>query len=61
MAVKIKGSGSYIPTQVVTNNDFHQFDFRDENGQPLKDSNERVAKKLEQITGIQERRYITSN
>lgn len=30
MAVKIKGSGSYIPTQVVTNNDFHQFDFRDE-------------------------------
>lgn len=61
MAVKIKGSGSYIPTQVVTNNDFHQFDFRDENGQPLKDSNERVAKKLEQITGIQERRYITSD
>ncbi len=61
MAIKIKGSGSYIPTQVVTNNDFHQFDFRDEKGEVLKDSNERIAKKLEQITGIQERRYITDN
>lgn len=61
MAIKIKGSGSYIPTQVITNNDFHQFDFRDDKGNVLKDSNERVAKKLEQITGIQERRYITEN
>lgn len=61
MSIKIKGSGSYIPTQVITNNDFHQFDFRDEKGDALKDSNERIAQKLEQITGIQERRYITEN
>ena len=61
MSIKIKGSGSYIPTQVITNNDFHQFDFRDEKGEALKDSNERIAQKLEQITGIQERRYINED
>ena len=61
MSIKIKGSGSYIPTQVITNNDFHLFDFRDEKGEALKDSNERIAQKLEQITGIQERRYINED
>lgn len=61
MNIKIAGSGCYIPTKVITNNDFDQFDFRDEHGISLKDNNERIAKKLQQITGIEERRYIEDN
>ncbi|MFD0699407.1 3-oxoacyl-ACP synthase III family protein [Myroides pelagicus] len=60
MNIKISGSGCYIPTQVITNNDFGQFDFRDEKGEPFKDTNERIAKKLQLITGIEERRYVTT-
>ena len=61
MNIKIIGSGSYIPTHIVRNIDFDQFDFRDENGQTLKGSNERIAAKLQQITGIEERRYIEAH
>ncbi|MHC5202876.1 3-oxoacyl-ACP synthase III family protein [Myroides sp. LJL119] len=60
MNIKLTGSGSYIPTEVITNQDFGLFDFRDESGQKLKDNNERIAKKLQQITGIEERRYVES-
>lgn len=58
MSIKITGSGSYIPTKVITNNDFEQFVFKDDTGTTLKDSNQRIAQKLQQITGIQERRYV---
>ncbi len=61
MNIKIVSSGCYIPTKVIGNQDFGQFDFRDENGLPLKDNNERIAKKLQQITGIEERRYVENN
>lgn len=61
MNIKLTGSGSYIPTKVITNNDFDSFDFRDENGEKLKDSNQRIAFKLQQITGIEQRRYVEDN
>ncbi len=61
MNIKIVSSGCYIPTKVIGNHNFGLFDFRDENGQPLKDNNERIAKKLQQITGIEERRYVEDN
>ncbi|MVX34955.1 3-oxoacyl-ACP synthase III family protein [Myroides sp. LoEW2-1] len=61
MNIKIIGSGCYIPTQVITNNDFDQFDFRDESGKPFNDNNQRIAKKLQMITGIEERRYAENN
>ncbi|MDR2223286.1 MAG: ketoacyl-ACP synthase III [Flavobacteriaceae bacterium] len=61
MSIKIISSGCYIPTKVISNKDFGQFDFRNEQGETLKDNNERIAYKLQQITGIEERRYITED
>ncbi|WP_430615143.1 3-oxoacyl-ACP synthase III family protein [Flavobacterium sp. JP2137] len=58
MSVRIIGSGSFVPKNAVTNKDFEKFDFRDENGTALKHSNEVIARKLQEITGIEERRYI---
>lgn len=58
MSIKITGTGSYIPTQRISNQDFGRFDFRDERGIPLPNNNEQIAKKLQQITGIEERRYV---
>ncbi|MCU0438726.1 MAG: ketoacyl-ACP synthase III [Raineya sp.] len=61
MNVHITGSGSYIPTERITNADFNKHVFYDENGTILPLSNEVVAQKLFEITGIEERRYVTSN
>lgn len=58
MGVRIIGSGSFVPKNAVTNKDFDKFDFRDEHGTVLKHSNEVIARKLQEITGIEERRYI---
>ncbi len=58
MGVRIIGSGSFVPKNAVTNKDFDKFDFRDEHGTVLKHSNEVIARKLQEITGIAERRYI---
>ena len=57
MSIKFTGTGSYIPTKAISNDDFYRFDFRDAQGVPLPNSNEQIAKKLQQITGIEERRY----
>ncbi len=58
MNIRITGSGSYIPNRIVTNIDFAKHQFLDENGNPLSYSNEVVAEKFRQITGIDERRYV---
>lgn len=58
MNIKITGSGSYIPTRIVTNLEFAQHEFLGEGGKPLPYSNEEVAEKFKQITGIEERRYV---
>ena len=58
MNIKFTGTGSYIPTQIIKNDDFDMFDFRDVHGVPLPYNNQQIAKKLQQITGIEERRYI---
>jgi 3-oxoacyl-[acyl-carrier-protein] synthase III len=57
MAIKITGSGSYIPTQIVTNIDFAQHHFLNEDGSPFHYPNDVVAQKFKEITGIEERRY----
>lgn len=61
MNIKITGSGSYIPTETVTNLDFANHFFLNEDGTKFPQSNEVVAKKFLQITGIQERKYVTNN
>lgn len=60
MQIKITGSGSYIPTEVVTNSDFGQHNFLNEDGSPFPYTNEVVAEKFKSITGIDERRYASS-
>ncbi|WP_432671907.1 3-oxoacyl-ACP synthase III family protein [Flavobacterium sp. SM2513] len=61
MNIKITGSGSYIPTQVVPNTDFANHVFLNEDGTLFPHSNEIVAKKFAEITGIKERRYINDD
>lgn len=61
MNIKITGSGSYIPTEKVTNLDFAKHSFLNEDGSVFPYSNEVVAEKFLEITGIQERRYVSDN
>ena len=57
MNIKITGSGCYIPSQKVTNQDFSGRQFLNEDGSNFKDDNNTVAEKFFQITGIEQRRY----
>jgi 3-oxoacyl-[acyl-carrier-protein] synthase III len=61
MNIKITGSGSYIPTETITNLDFANHTFLNEDGTTFQYSNEIVAQKFQQITGIEERRYASKN
>jgi 3-oxoacyl-[acyl-carrier-protein] synthase III len=61
MAIKITGSGSYIPTQTVTNTDFARHQFLNEDGSTYNVPNEVIAEKFKDITGIEERRYVENN
>ncbi len=55
----ITGSGSYIPTHKQTNQDFASHVFYS-NGQPLTAPTTDIVKKFKDITGIEERRYVTN-
>jgi 3-oxoacyl-[acyl-carrier-protein] synthase-3 len=57
MNIKITGSGSYIPEIIVSNLDFSNHHFMNEDGTPFAYSNETVIGKFKGITGIGERRY----
>jgi 3-oxoacyl-[acyl-carrier-protein] synthase III len=57
----ITGVGRYIPTIVKTNGDFMIHKFYDENQDPISLKPEAIAQKFEKITGIEERRYATSD
>ena len=61
MNIKITGSGSYIPTEIVSNKDFSQHVFLNDDGTPFHHPNDIVAEKFLEITGIQERRYVTDD
>jgi 3-oxoacyl-[acyl-carrier-protein] synthase-3 len=55
----ITGSGKYIPEIVVKNQDFLKNHFVNEKGEDLPKSNEDIVNKLQEITDIQERRYLS--
>ena len=55
----ITGSGSYLPTQKVPNSHFLHHSFFDSDGKKLGKSNEEIIGKFKDITGIEERRYVT--
>lgn len=59
--ILITGTGSYIPTQVVTNKDFAENNFYDTGGVAFDMSHEEIAEKFKAITGIEQRRYVTDD
>lgn len=61
MKIKITGVGSCIPEREVSNLDFGNHLFLNEDGSAFKHSNEIVISKFKNITGIERRRYANSN
>jgi len=57
----IIGSGSYIPSRIIANNDFLTNSFYDESGHKLTRATEEIIPKFSDITGILERRYVTAD
>jgi 3-oxoacyl-[acyl-carrier-protein] synthase-3 len=55
------GSGSYLPSRRIRNEDFGRHDFYDQQGLLLEKTNDVIIKQFEQITGIRERRYVTDD
>ena len=61
MNIKITGSGSYIPEVVMRNADFNNHDFLAEDGEKLPHLNDVIISKFKDITGIEERRYVSDD
>ncbi len=57
MAVKITGTGSYIPSSIEKNEDFFQHQFLNADGSSINHENDIIIEKFKAITGIGERRY----
>lgn len=54
----ISGTGAYLPENVVPNSDFQKNKFYKKKGETLEKDSKAIVKKLEEISGIRERRYI---
>ncbi len=64
MAIKnvvITGSGKYIPQRVIDHEYFKNHQFFNADHEPIDQNGLESAKKLEKITGIEERRYAMNN
>jgi 3-oxoacyl-[acyl-carrier-protein] synthase III len=57
----ITGTGSYIPTEKIPNRYFLKNKFYNPDGTRIKKTNTDIVKKLEDITCIKERRYLTND
>jgi len=57
----ITGTGSYLPSLVVENQNFEQHEFLNSDGSPFKYPNPVIIEKFKAITGIAERRYAETN
>ncbi len=60
MNIKITGTGSYIPNEIEKNEDFNNHQFFNENGAKIDYSNDVIIEKFKKITGIEERRYAST-
>tara|TARA_A100001015_G_scaffold179453_1_gene199510 strand:- start:818 stop:1906 length:1089 start_codon:yes stop_codon:yes gene_type:complete len=60
MQIKITGTGSAHPSQEQSNEAFLEHNFYDLTGSPIATSNEEIISKFKAITGIEKRRYISS-
>lgn len=61
MNIKITGTGSYIPSKIEKNEDFHNHEFLNSDGSAIKAPSEVIVKKFKAITGIAERRYAKNH
>ncbi len=61
MSIKITGSGSYIPTETVSNKDFSRHVFLNVDGTAFPSPNEVITSKFYGITGIEERKYVSDD
>ncbi|MGM0581897.1 MAG: 3-oxoacyl-ACP synthase III family protein [Bacteroidota bacterium] len=59
--VVFNGIGSYVPENIVANEDFLNNEFYMETGEPFDIPNEEIIRKFEKITGIRERRYANDD
>lgn len=57
----ITGTGSYIPTEVVSNSDFAAHNFYAEDHRRIETAPQEIVEKFRQITGIAERRYAPAD
>ena len=57
----IIGTGSYIPTNKIPNEKFLSHEFYGSDGNKFDKSNEDIVNKLEEITGIAERRHVSDD
>ena len=55
----ITATGSYLPETAIPNSHFAEYRFYGADGKVLKRPNPEIIKKLYEITGIRERRYVT--
>lgn len=58
---QITGTGSYIPSKVVKNEDFLNYKFLESNGATIDRGNQEIIDKFAEITTILERRYADDN
>ncbi len=56
----ITGTGSYLPSNPISNDDFIQNEFYDTKGNKLETSIHEIIEKFKAITGIHKRRYVSS-
>jgi 3-oxoacyl-[acyl-carrier-protein] synthase-3 len=61
MKIKITGIGSYIPEKKVSNTDFENHVFLNEDGSPFGRPNDVIINKFKGITGIEHRRYAETD
>jgi 3-oxoacyl-[acyl-carrier-protein] synthase-3 len=57
----ITGTGSYLPARKICNRDFLANEFYDAAGEKFDRPTQEIIQKFEQITGIEERRYVTDD
>ena len=61
MAIKITGTGCYIPENITSNQNFLQHEFFQADGTPFSIANESIIEKFQSITGIVERKYAKNH
>jgi 3-oxoacyl-[acyl-carrier-protein] synthase-3 len=57
----ITGTGNYIPTRKIKNEDFLKNEFYDEKGRKINKTNSEITTKFIEITTIAERQYVTDD